>query len=103
MWPLIDKGLSRRNCIDKLAGFQWSAPRSACKFCPYKSNDEWRFLRDEAPEEWAETVALSYDLAARGEFIHRSLKPLDQVDLSTWAERGQPDLFGNECEGMCGV
>jgi hypothetical protein len=35
--------------------------------------------------------------------MHHSLQPLDQVDLSTWAERGQPDLFNMECEGMCGV
>jgi hypothetical protein len=35
--------------------------------------------------------------------VHRDLVPLDQVDLSTDAERGQADLFNDECEGMCGV
>jgi hypothetical protein len=29
--------------------------------------------------------------------------PLDQADLSTPADRGQLDLWGNECDGMCGV
>jgi hypothetical protein len=29
--------------------------------------------------------------------------PLDQADLSTAADRGQLDLWLNECEGMCGV
>jgi hypothetical protein len=28
---------------------------------------------------------------------------LDEVDLRTDSEAGQPDLFINECEGMCGV
>lgn len=28
---------------------------------------------------------------------------LDAVDFSTDTERGQGILWGNECEGMCGV
>ncbi len=36
-------------------------------------------------------------------YLHRSLVPLDQVDFSTDVERGQGLLWGNECEGMCGV
>lgn len=40
----------------------------------------------------------------RGEvFLHRSGVPLDAADLSTEADHGQLDLFGNECAGMCGV
>jgi hypothetical protein len=77
------------------------APRSACCGCPFLSDADW-VLRRHQPE-WAETVALSVRLAATGQFMHRSLLPLDQVDLRTHAERGQPDLFGNECEGVCGV
>ena len=38
----------------------------------------------------------------RGEaYLHRSAVPLDEVDLSTDADRGQLDLFANECSGMC--
>jgi len=33
-------------------------------------------------------------------FVHRSLKPLAEVDFSADDE---PDLFNNECEGLCGV
>ena len=36
-------------------------------------------------------------------FLHNSLKPLDQVDLSTDIERGQGEMFGNDCTGLCGV
>ena len=40
----------------------------------------------------------------RGEqFMHPSRKPIDQVDFSTAEERGQLNLFLNECVGMCGV
>jgi hypothetical protein len=36
-------------------------------------------------------------------FIHRSKKPLDEVDFSNSEDEGQINMFGNECEGMCGV
>jgi hypothetical protein len=36
-------------------------------------------------------------------FVHRDRVPLTEVDLSTAEDRGQLDLFNNECEGMCGV
>lgn len=40
----------------------------------------------------------------RGEqFMHAKRIPLGQVDFSTLEERGQLNLFINECEGMCGV
>ena len=29
--------------------------------------------------------------------------PLDEVDLSTAAERSQSDLFADECDGICGT
>jgi hypothetical protein len=93
-------------------------PRSACVYCPFHSDNEWRRLRDEEPEEFARAIRFEKDLQAvkaktdnfRGvPFLHPSLVPLDQVDLSTDIERGQLSLwldeqsFGNECEGMCGV
>lgn len=109
-WPLIEAGMSRADCLGWLArhGFP-SPPKSACIFCPYHSDTMWRDLRDNDPVGWQQAVA--FDAAIRsgftggkGEiFLHRSLQPLDQVDLRSWSERGQPDLFGEECEGMCGT
>jgi hypothetical protein len=31
-------------------------PRSACDFCPYRSNAEWRHLQDTDPTGWAKPV-----------------------------------------------
>jgi hypothetical protein len=110
-YPLIDRWMTRRDCLKWLErnGYP-TPPKSACIGCPYTSNDRWRDRRDNQPAEWAEAIAIDRILRegdARGmrgsEYVHRSCMPLDQVDLSTAAERGQPDLFGNECEGMCGV
>ena len=36
-------------------------------------------------------------------WLHRSCVPLEEVDLSTEMDAGQLDMFGNECEGLCGV
>lgn len=36
-------------------------------------------------------------------YLHASLVPLEQVNLTTDIENGQGILWGNECEGMCGV
>ncbi len=110
-WPLIDLGMSRAACLRWLAAAGWNAPKSSCIGCPFHSNAMWRDLRDHAPDEWADAVALDALIRDGGsnrginaqQFMHRSCAPLAEVDLSTWAERGQPDLFNNECEGMCGV
>lgn len=109
-WPLIEKRMSRRDCLAWMAEKGYPKPsRSACVFCPYKSDNEWRLLRDDDPSGWAEAVRVDQLIRTgiRGTrdplFVHRSLVPLSDVDLSTHAERGQPDLFLNECEGMCGV
>jgi hypothetical protein len=36
-------------------------------------------------------------------FLHRSCVPLDEVDLRTAEDKGQLNLWLNDCEGMCGV
>jgi hypothetical protein len=65
-------------------------------------------MRDD-PDDWAKAVA--FDAAVRDGparhkgtmYVHPQRVPLDQVDLSTAEDRGQLNLFINECEGMCGV
>lgn len=119
-WPLIEKEMSRADCYswwDRQTGYldrpSKYPPRSACFYCPFHSDNEWRRLRDDAPEQFQKAVQFERDLQAVKlksdnlggvPFLHDSLKPLDQVDLSTDTERGQGMLagFGNECEGMCG-
>lgn len=90
-----------------------NVPRSACLCCPYHSNDEWRKIQ-ENEDEWAEVVefdkAIRHDKRERDgavmrlpQFLHRSCKPLDEVDFRTDEEKGQSSLWDNECEGMCGM
>jgi len=114
--PLIDAEMKRWDCRRWLERNGYPpAPRSACTICPYRKNAEWRWLRDHDPAGWAEAVAVDREIrqgfqrvhnpeASTGPlWLHRSMVPLDQVDLRTDEEAGQPDLWPGECEGMCGV
>lgn len=105
-WPLIERGMSRRDCRGYLARLGWEAPKSACIGCPYHSDEQWQAIRGGPAEEWADAVrvdaAIRHQPKSKGEqYAHASLRPLGEVDFRTWAERGQGDLFGEECEGLC--
>jgi hypothetical protein len=112
-YPLVERKMTRVDCVtyQQTYGFR-ASPRSACIGCPYKSNVEWRRLKDETPEEFADAVA--FDEALRHEatrpprladdaYLHRSARPLSEVDLRTEQERGIMNLFDDECSGMCGT
>jgi hypothetical protein len=112
-FPLIESRMNRRDCLRWLEERQYpQPPKSACTFCPFHSDDMWRDLRDNDPESWADACAVDVAIRERGKnkmlrgtpFLHRSLKPLSEIDLSTAADRGQIEFgFLQECEGMCGV
>lgn len=108
IFPLIDLRMTRRDCLKWMEEHHYQKPpRSACIFCPFKSNKEWRLLKDESPNEWAEAVQVDREIRNQPkiraqQFAHSSRTPLDEVDLSTAEERGQYS-FLDECEGMCGA
>lgn len=112
-YPLLEHRMSRGDCEGWLRRHEYPVPpKSACSFCPYRTNAEWRRLRDNDPEGWA--VACEIDELIRAGirrndkgtstgnlFVHRSMKPLAEVDLSTDEERGQGMLM--VCEAGCGL
>lgn len=105
-FPLLELRLRRMDCLAWLKAHGYPIPtKSACLGCPYHSQAQWRELRKS--DEWDETVAVDRAIRegvrGRQQYMHPARVPLDQVDLSTAEERGQLNLFINECEGMCGV
>ena len=113
-YPLIELVPMRRAAIVRyLRGKGIDAPRSACTYCPFHSNAEWRRVRQDR-EAWASAVEFerrvqaAYDehghvagLASKP-YLHRQRVPLEDADLGD----GQLDLFygmDNECAGICGV
>lgn len=113
-WPLIELRMRRSDCLEWMKSHGYpEPPRSSCVYCPFHRNKEWRRLQTEEPEEFARAVQFERDIQAakaRNDnmdsvpYLHRSCKPLDQIDFRSDVERGQMEFsFEDECEGMCGV
>lgn len=113
--------------FDRIAVGEWlrknypdrDIPRSACIGCPYRSNDEWRDMRDNRPDEWADAcnvddefrVADAESQSTRRKgivgtlFVHRQMVPLRMANLDGDGERqggGCGTLFDG-MDGLCGV
>lgn len=109
-YPLVeDLGMTRQDCLHWLRD-RWkiTPPRSACIACPYRTNEEWRWLKDHYPGEYQEAIEFDDAIRTRGGmhgklYVHRSCRPLSEVDLSTAEDHGQARLWDDECAGMCGV
>lgn len=107
-YPLVERRLRRS---DVIAWLDRNYPgkmfvRSACCGCPFRSNREWDWLRQNDPTGWQSAVEL--DEAIRNAegmngtvYLHRSCKPLSEV--APYDDPNQMDLFNEECEGMCGL
>ena len=114
-YPLVDKQLRRHDCFNWLEKNNYpKPPRSACTFCPYHSNAEWREIKKNK-EEWKEVLELDKMIRDQEKFknsqsgsvvdelfLHRDCKPIDEVDMRTDEEKGQMS-FLDECDGICGV
>jgi hypothetical protein len=101
-FPLLEKQMTRHACERWLEARGLKVPKSVCEYCPYRQDLQWRESK-KRPESWALITRIDAALNARGEFLHRSCVPINEVDFSTEEERGQLNMFNNECEGMCGV
>lgn len=111
-YPLLENDISRQGCLAWMErrGYP-QPPKSSCVFCPFHSNAQWAEVQSDA-EAWV--AACEVDERVRnlfqdrgGElFLHRSLRPLRQIRFavdSNSNEKATPNLFENECEGVCGV
>ena len=111
-FPLWEMEYTRSDCVSYLRErLDYEVPRSACVFCPFKSDAEWRMLKSSDATGWARAVEI--DAVCRTgsgpdsrRYLHNSCQPLEQVDLRPADERsGQRHLFSgfqDECEGYCG-
>lgn len=108
-YPLLEQRMSRHDCEAWLQRNGYPVPpKSACVFCPYRSNLEWRWLKENDPAAWAEAVRIdelirqSPNMTHR-EYLHRDRMPLSEVDLRTDSQRNGQHSWLLECEGGCGL
>ncbi len=95
IFPLLDLGWSRDDCVAYLAGHGLGdTPKSSCVGCPFHDDGFWWDLRTNHPVEWADAVAFDHAIRhgsakanadghpLRGTFyLHASRVPLDQAVL----------------------
>jgi len=114
-FPLLERKMRRHDCHQwmKDNGYP-EPPRSACYYCPFHSDAEWRRLRNEEPHEFRKAVAFDqllrfthrdYNPKLRMKvYLHNSCKPLGEIDFDNDEDKGQQVWdFQAECEGMCGI
>ena len=104
-YPLVEERMTRGDCMRFLEerGFN-NVPKSACVFCPYHSDRNWKDLQYNHPEEFKKAVKVDEairDSSARGLdepiYLHRSCKPLKDIEFAD-----QQEMFMCE-EGFCGL
>lgn len=114
-FPLIEKKMSRHHCLEWMAKRDYpEPPRSACFYCPFHSNKDWRKLRDNDPLHFQDAIDFDEELRRKNlkyragkqmtVYLHNSCKPLGEVDFDNDEDKGQLTWdFNAECEGLCGT
>lgn len=105
-FPLIEKFMSRNACLAWMKDHGYpEPPKSSCVFCPFHNSEQWKSLSPREMQAAIEVdealrVAPPEEYRLKGTlYLHRSLKPLREVDFSD----PPLDFFQNECEGACGL
>jgi 3'-phosphoadenosine 5'-phosphosulfate sulfotransferase (PAPS reductase)/FAD synthetase len=113
LYPLVLMGWSRDKCVQYLESKGINTPKSACVFCPFRSNALWADL----PEDELNYVAGLEDIIREkwigGQGYIGKLKSLPSFHSSGIPIREKPwvktktdeetEGFNNECSGACGV
>ena len=114
VFPLLDLDWTRADCLRYLESrVPHPVPKSACVFCPYRTNDQWLWLISEDPAGWKRAVEIDEALRDTRNivtrhlhqrlYLHRSCQPLTVVNFHGDGRERVDPLTVNECEGMCGV
>lgn len=103
-YPLIfDVPMRRQDCIGLVSEMGWpEAPRTSCWMCPNMRDREWRTMKENYPEDFANAVTLERQVRQRDPhaYFHDSMTPLDQVDFENY----QGSFADAGCAGgMCWV
>lgn len=103
-YPLLDLGMSRKDCERWLKARGWTTQKSACIGCPFHGNAAWRDMKENDPVSWQDAVLVDRVIREREmrglvniPYLHRSRVPLDRAPIERvtrkeWDDR-QVDVF----------
>lgn len=117
-YPLLDMRMSRDDCKTWLKenGYP-EPPKSSCTICPFRSDGEWRDMKRNSPEEFAEAtqfdedsrelvpppdMAQTYIEGTQPDFhvyLHPSKQPLKLVNFS----KGKDETDNHGCGSICAI
>ena len=109
VYPLVDRRMTREGCVAWLERHNLPVPpKSACTFCPFKSIESWRRMKQADGPDWQE--ALEVDATIRDKrpkaalFVHPYRLPLAEA-VRIPEDQGASQLgFDQLCDGgHCGV
>lgn len=109
-WPLIEMSLTRQDCLNWMhrKGYP-QPPKSSCTFCPYHSDAQWSAVKAD-PTSWKSAVEIDrrvrdlwHGRVPGNIYLHRKLKPLEELTFDDHTPESHSAEFSRECEGMCGV
>lgn len=110
-FPLLDWQWTREDCIHYLKKLDIRTPaKSACYFCPYRNDKEWKDLKERDPEFFEKAVELDEYIRHSSQkqdlqqerFLYRNRVPLKDATFEDSSPEAGLNFFVNECEGMCG-
>lgn len=110
-YPLVDLFINRADSINYLNSLNFRpAQRSSCFFCPFHSNNYWRWLKKFHYKEFDKAVQLektvnqnSTDYTTSEYFLHKSCITLDKVNFDDPTQLSLfPELI-DECNAECGI
>jgi hypothetical protein len=107
VYPLIDKDMSRQGCKIYLKKHKIpEPPKSACIGCPFHDDGFWRDMQKDSPVEFEDACKFDDQIRLNSKkgidgkiYLHRSAKPLREIKF----DDGNYELWGEECEGHCGL
>jgi len=108
-YPLVDNFIRRHNAIDYVKELGLRSPqRSSCYFCPFHSDNYWKWLKKYHATEFQRACELETNVQTNVQtndvpFLHSTCKPLDQVVFRNENQLNMfPELI-DECDGECGI
>lgn len=100
--PLIERWMNRGECQALVKKMGWpEPPRSSCWMCPNHTQEEWRDIKENKPQDWAMAVQFDHDMRIKDPhaYLHHDCVPLELADLD---ERN--GVLFNHCDsGLCFV